>query len=471
MMFDHSFSSENKLKIVIVGAGLSGLTAAYRLQQQGYDIHVYEARHRPGGRVLSIKIGDSYEELGGRSFKDGGDPIHSLKLINELNLEILQSEKPFSRAYANNDKITPYLDLLRKFKSPKDLRGAIAEIASRSQNLQDVINILFKDDLELRILFSQIMTFYEGSDPETLGPNCVDSLYELFSHSYKGLKEEDEGKIVTMTWLLLKKGNAQLPLTLSEKLNTKIHYGSVLKSIHRNQEKIVLTFSKDLEVTADIVLLTIPCPVFQDIKFGQETIPQEQINHILNVQYGTNSKILVPVMLKKKKYEIVFTQNFISWLNDDDRIMTLYSGGSEGIFDQEGAKSLLNQAETIFKKCYKDGKIESSTLSHGEDRQFVSYPGAVFKSWVKDPYAKGSYSNRGVDRAAHFNEVISIRGEEVRTLFRPVQEQIFFAGEHTTTLSILGTMESAIESGERMARLIGKSIQEVRNASLRSEAG
>lgn len=32
-----TFSSKSKPKIIIIGAGLSGLTAAYRLQQMGHD--------------------------------------------------------------------------------------------------------------------------------------------------------------------------------------------------------------------------------------------------------------------------------------------------------------------------------------------------------------------------------------------------------------------------------------------------
>ena len=93
-----------------------------------------------------------------------------------------------------------------------------------------------------------------------------------------------------------------------------------------------------------------------------------------------------------------------------------------------------------------------------QDQQLVSYEDAVFKSWVKDPYANGSYSNRAVGQATILSEIIRIKGEEVRTIFRPIHDQIFFAGEHTTLLPVLGTMEAAVESGERMARLMEKCL-------------
>src|SRR5207247_9504444 len=40
-------------RIVVVGAGLAGLTAAYRLQQAGYAAEVYEASDRIGGRCYA----------------------------------------------------------------------------------------------------------------------------------------------------------------------------------------------------------------------------------------------------------------------------------------------------------------------------------------------------------------------------------------------------------------------------------
>src|SRR5262249_37768944 len=41
-------------RIVIIGAGFSGLAAAYELASAGYDVTVYEARNRVGGRVISF---------------------------------------------------------------------------------------------------------------------------------------------------------------------------------------------------------------------------------------------------------------------------------------------------------------------------------------------------------------------------------------------------------------------------------
>src|SRR6266567_6860014 len=61
--------------VLILGAGLAGMTAALELRAAGYKVQVLEFNSRPGGRNWSLRGGDSFTELGGTTqtcgFEDG----------------------------------------------------------------------------------------------------------------------------------------------------------------------------------------------------------------------------------------------------------------------------------------------------------------------------------------------------------------------------------------------------------------
>jgi len=51
--------------VVVLGAGLAGLLAAYELQKAGYKVQILEFQNRAGGRNISLYGGDKFTEMGG----------------------------------------------------------------------------------------------------------------------------------------------------------------------------------------------------------------------------------------------------------------------------------------------------------------------------------------------------------------------------------------------------------------------
>jgi len=52
-------------KVAIIGAGAAGLCAAHELIKLGYDVHVFEGRTRPGGRIWTVRRNTAEHDLNG----------------------------------------------------------------------------------------------------------------------------------------------------------------------------------------------------------------------------------------------------------------------------------------------------------------------------------------------------------------------------------------------------------------------
>jgi monoamine oxidase len=84
----YNFTVKKRRRVVVLGAGLAGLSAAYRLQQLGFGVDVVEYQGRIGGRVLTYKPDPDEKftvEMGGEWIGNSHKSI--LKLIQELGLQ------------------------------------------------------------------------------------------------------------------------------------------------------------------------------------------------------------------------------------------------------------------------------------------------------------------------------------------------------------------------------------------------
>ena len=188
-------------------------------------------------------------------------------------------------------------------------------------------------------------------------------------------------------------------------------------------------------------------------------IPAKDLAFIHKVPYGDNTKILLPIKYKTLVHNVILTDDMAAFMNNDSHVYNLYFSGEAGQKLKDNVTDLYTRALTAI-----TANNPSLTYSPGppqvaHDKQLETYNGPVTHFWVNDPYAQGSYSYRGVDILAELNLLQEYRGEKSRAPFKPLQDRLFFAGEHTAVDADLGTMEGAVESGERAARMVLASEQ------------
>src|SRR5678815_3193695 len=96
-------------KVVVIGAGLAGLSAGYELTQAGHDVTILEARNRPGGRVLTLRepFADGlYAEAGAMNVFDNHSwTLKYIKLFG-LTLDRSTSSNLASIAFIRGKRIT-----------------------------------------------------------------------------------------------------------------------------------------------------------------------------------------------------------------------------------------------------------------------------------------------------------------------------------------------------------------------------
>lgn len=104
---------DNKCKVIIIGGGMAGLSAAYHLSKNGfYDFKLLEARGRLGGRMVQINMGNENIELGATWIHGVlGNPMYELAMQHGL-VDIMHVPKPHRVVAATEaGKQVPFLTL------------------------------------------------------------------------------------------------------------------------------------------------------------------------------------------------------------------------------------------------------------------------------------------------------------------------------------------------------------------------
>lgn len=418
--------------IVIIGAGLAGLTAAYRLEKlTGQTASIYEARHRPGGRVETLYLEDgSFEELGAKFITDGANPEWISLLIQEMGLEtVSHSVSLKDRAYLLEGQAGPYYESFRGTPLPtEELYQQLKNTPAK--HLGQLLDICLGEKTLSRQITEEFLRSYEGRNSQELSDTLLYSFWNFYQECHAALQNKNP----TYHEDFIKGGNGQLVNRLAQR---EIVYGAPLKKIARqNGNGFILSFPHRT-VLADYVILAMPCSALRNVIWEAEILPSDQWKAIQTFQYGLNDKILVPISLKgtiKPQFWVI--DGKLIWLNQEATLLTFYYVADGEPFDPIEA---IEKLKTFFPSL-------ASLQVRAEPKEVL---------WSKDPYSLGSFSSWAPGQFSFFNEKSQFLEETFRSVFRPVDNRLFFAGEHTSNEN-RATMEGAVESGERAARMVAK---------------
>lgn len=148
--------------IVILGAGLGGLTAAYELRKAGYQVKVLEFQNRGGGRSITIRGGDRYREINGDEVRcdfDEGNylnpgpwrlPSHHYALFHycrEFGVEMEAFVQENHNAYLHHSDYFKGVPQ-RLGDVVSDVRGHVSELLAKSVNQGGLDDAVSQEDKE-----------------------------------------------------------------------------------------------------------------------------------------------------------------------------------------------------------------------------------------------------------------------------------------------------------------------------------
>ncbi len=164
-------SSGNGRSVVILGAGIAGLVAAYELRQAGYHVTVLEARNRIGGRSWTVRGGDRIVQTGrpdqvatfdpGQYFNSGPARIPSThRLILSYARRFGVQMEVFVNSNRNagwdfNGTVQPERRMVN------DMQGHMTELLAKAVDQHALDQVMPKAELEQ---FRQFLGFYGGLD-------------------------------------------------------------------------------------------------------------------------------------------------------------------------------------------------------------------------------------------------------------------------------------------------------------------
>lgn len=417
-------------EVLVIGAGMAGLTAARTLADAGVSVAILEARNRVGGRILTTRDGDDTIELGAEFVH--GLPPELWAFLAETGLDTY--ERGGAQACFTDGKLQPCKEEDRPFK----LLEGLEDPPSPDVTFTQYLSTLNATDSEL----TSARNFVEGF-------NAADA--SQISAASLGVQQKAEDAIEGDRAFYIRDGYDRLPHALADHLrdhNCILHMDSPVRAIRWQPGHVEIT-TESASFTAQRAIVTIPLGVLQREALVIEPRPEAIFQAASQLRMGNVYRFtlrfrepfwrsLPPTQpLDDLSFLFSFGEMPPVWWTTHPHPGALLTGWIGG--PRSTALAILSSAALADRAC--------STLAHifslktAQVRQLLL--DCYTHDWRNDPFSLGAYS------------YVAAGGLDApRQLTEPVQDTLFFAGEHTDTTGHWGTVHAAIRSGLRAAQQI-----------------
>ncbi len=433
--------------VVVVGAGLAGLTCAYELQRAGWKVTVLEARNRPGGRVYTVRKpfgahqhaeggGEfiatshrwmrSYAEQLGLSLADTrrgpGARLGGLVYVNETRRRDAVVLDPFVRK-----QIGRYQQRVAELAKPVDAydpveHGARLDFRSAAWlldqlGLDPLPRFLIEHDLRERF---------------TVEPHNISLLF-LCQHA-----KRDAGLTLTdLHAYRIEGGSDRMPQAFSARMHD-LRLESVVRKIEQHERKVSVS-TEGSTFEADFCIVTAPLPAVRNLIEFVPDLPHVVLNAVETLRYGNGTRTML-------QYEDRF------WLPEhlDGSVVTdlTFQSARDATDGQKGKPGILTTTAAGTGAILVGRRSDGVRILLAADELDDVYPGTralvdrgSSVAWQNELPSGGTYAAFGLGQVTRF----------WRALRRPIG-RVYLAGEHTD--AYCGTMEGAVRSGRRVAAAI-----------------
>jgi monoamine oxidase len=424
-----SFFIGKKPKVIIIGAGFAGLSAAYYLHKKKIDFVILEARKRIGGRVFSYNIDPNENlivELGAEWV--GNSHTRLQNLCNEFGLELQNNQFDSHLIYKGQYYKNGAWSYTDKWKEK------FASIIANYDKLTQADKLRIDKMDWWRFL---VNNGCEGADLDLRELLDSTDFGESIRHvsAFAALAEYAESSEKNEMDLKIKGGNSSLAIKIAEEIGKeKILMEHTVNRIVQNSKGSVRVFtSNGQSFTGDKIICTIPTFASRKIKW-EPGLPTDQVNAINELQYA-----------RINKNPLVFSERF--W---NDESFDMVTDQTPHYFyhatkNQQSKKGVLisytigDKAAVIANQSddWRKQTIRQTLEPHfGEIGQKLESQSNYY--WGNDEYSFGAYALYGAGQWFR-----------VRPILARSHVHTHFAGEHIADWQ--GFMEGAINTGEEAA--------------------